>query len=378
MIIGIHYSEIALKGGNRNYFEKRLKDNIKKTLKGEKYESIERLRDRFIIALVKDSNAKNILEKLKKVFGINHIYMASRVKKDISSILEKSEEIFDQVPKKTSFKVNASRADKDFPLNSMEINKKIGEALFEKGFPVDVKKPKVMLFIDILKDYVLIYTKKIKCNGGLPVGSSGKAVVLFSGGIDSPVASWEIMKRGCAPVYVHFHALRPEDAEKSKIPELVKILNEYSNYSKLYLIPYDIFQVHSPKENDMIVFRRFINRVAEKIAEDEGAIVLVTGESIGQVGSQTLQNISVINDAVEMPIIQPLITENKEDIINKAKKIGTYDLSIKEYKDCCSIISREAKTKTKLDYVKKSEKEMDLDNIIEETLKSAKIIEFRK
>ena len=375
--VGIHYSEIALKGGNRPYFEKKLKENIKKAVKNENYEKITRIHDRILIKLDKKSNKTRITDKLKKVFGISHVYIAFSCDKEVDLIIKKSKKLI--IDKNKTFKVQSSRRDKNFTLNSLEINEKIGESLYNDGYKVDVKNPDTILFIDILDDIVLLYTEKIKCHGGLPVGSSGKALVLFSGGIDSPVASWEIMKRGCAPVYVHFHALQNNTkVESSKITRLIKTLTEYSNFSKLYIVPYDIFLVGFQGKNDMVIFRRFINRVAEQIAKEEDAKVLVTGESIGQVSSQTLENISVIEEVTKMPIIRPLITMNKDDIIRKAREINTFDDSIEEYKDCCSIVSREGKTKTKLKDVSYTEDKIDLDKMIKETLENTTTLDIRK
>ncbi|MBI4018638.1 MAG: tRNA 4-thiouridine(8) synthase ThiI [Candidatus Aenigmarchaeota archaeon] len=375
-MIGVHYSEIALKGQNRGYFEKSLRQNVRRMLKGEEC-SIESVHDRILIRLLPGANEKSIGEKLQCVFGISHFYPAFSCGKSIEEIGLKAREIFQQVPKDKTFKVKSSRADKKFPIDSQELNRRLGEIFYNDGYTVDVKKPDVTLHVDIIKDFALVYTEKTACYGGMPVGTSGKVVVLFSGGIDSPVASWYAMKRGCRPVYVHFHAMRSNaDAAKSKIGRLVQSLCRYSGRAKLYLVPYDTFQVSCASDYELVVFRRFINRVAEKIAALEGAKVLVTGESIAQVASQTLDNMAAIEEAVKIPIIRPLAGMNKDEIIAKAEEIGTYELSLGDYKDCCSIVSRHPRTKANLEKIKADEEKMNIEKLAEETLAQAEMYIF--
>ncbi|MBI4014730.1 MAG: tRNA 4-thiouridine(8) synthase ThiI [Candidatus Aenigmarchaeota archaeon] len=368
--IGIHYPEISLKGNNRQYFVRKLRDNMRKALKGELF-SVETLRDRIVINFTPDSGKARIAEKLKNVFGISHFYLARSCGRDMRKMKEEAAAL---LSKNKTFKIKSSRAAKDF-LNSPEINKAMGEELEKNGYIVDLEKPEVTLYVDILKDRALLYTEKIRCAGGLPVGSSGKAVVLFSGGIDSPVAAWHMMKRGCRPVYVHFYALRnAEEAKKSKIGTLVDKLSKYSQAARLYLVPYDLFALSVAGRNELILFRRFMNRVAERIAEKENAKALVTGESVGQVASQTLDNISASEEAVTLPILRPLIGMNKDEIIAKAEEIGTYQESIKEYKDCCSIIAVHPKTRAKLDEIKEDEAKIDMDALVTKTLEKAEIV----
>lgn len=377
--IGIHFSELALKGQNRPYFRKKLRDNIKKALKGQAFGAIENLHDRILIKLSRDSGRDEISGRIKNIFGVSHFYFACSCKKTVESIREESGKLFSGTPKSKTFKVAASRSDKEFPVNSMELNRRIGEFLYNQGYKVDIKKPDITLYIDVIKHSALVYTEKVRCQGGLPVGSSGKVVVLFSGGIDSPVAAWYAMRRGCRPVYVHFHALRNnKEAMKSKIGKLIETLNKYSRTARVYLVPYDIFQLSSPGKNELVLFRRFINRIAERIAEQEGAKALVTGESVGQVASQTLDNINAIEEAVKIAIIRPLAGFTKEEIIDKAKEIGTFELSIQDYKDCCSIISRHPKTKAKLDEIKREEERMNIEKLLEKTMKNIEVVSVKE
>ena len=372
--IGIHYPEISLKGDNRPYFVRKLRDNTRKALKGESF-SVETLHDRMLVNLTDDSDKTRIASKLRKVFGISHFYFARSCERDMRKMNEEAAAL---LGKEKTFKIKSSRAAKDF-LSSPEINKAMGEELEKTGYVVDLEKPKVTLFIDILKDRALLYTEKIKCPGGLPVGSSGKVAVLFSGGIDSPVAAWHMMKRGCRPVYVHFYALRnAEEVKTSKIGELVRKLSEYSNTARLYIVPYDLFAVSVVGRNELILFRRFMNRIAEKISQKENAKALVTGESVGQVASQTLDNIAASDEVVTMPILRPLVGMNKDEIIEKAILIGTYEASIKEYKDCCSIIAVHPKTRAKLGEIKEDEGKLNMDELIEKTLERAEIVVYGK
>ncbi|HLD84009.1 MAG TPA: tRNA uracil 4-sulfurtransferase ThiI [archaeon] len=373
-VIGVNYSEIALKGQNRGYFERKLRQNVRRALKGEQCD-VEGLPDRILVRPLPGADEKSIGAKLKCVFGISHFYPAFSCGKSVDEISRKAQEIFAGIGKEKTFKVKCSRSDRTFPIGSQELNRQIGEILYNSGRKVDVKKPDIVLYADILKDSALVYTEKTPCYGGLPAGSSGRVTVLFSGGIDSPVAAWYAMKRGCQPVYVHFHAMRSNaEAAKSKIAKLVERLCIFSGRVRLYLVPYDVFQVNCSSDYELVLFRRFINRVAEKIAQLEGAQALVTGESIAQVASQTLDNIAAIEEAVKMPIIRPLAGMNKDEIIAKAQEIGTYDLSIEDYKDCCSIVSRHPKTKANLEKIKADEERMNIEKMAEETLALAEAV----
>ena len=370
-VIGVNYSEIALKGQNRPYFEKSLRQNVRRMLKGEEC-VVEGVCDRILVRLLPGADEKSIGGKLKCVFGISHFYPAFSCGKSIEEIGAKAREIFAGIGKDRTFKVKSSRADKTFPVDSQELNRRLGEIFYNDGYRVDVKKPDVTLHVDILKDFALVYTEKTPCHGGMPVGTSGRVIVLFSGGIDSPVAASYAMKRGCRPVYVHFHAMRSNaDAAKSKIAKLVKSLCRYSGRAKLYLVPYDTFQVNCTSDYELVLFRRFINRVAEKIADVEGAKALVTGESIAQVASQTLDNMAAIEEPVKIPVIRPLAGMNKDEIIAKAEEIGTFELSIEDYKDCCSIVSRHPRTKANMEKIKTDEEKMGIEKMVQETLAQA-------
>lgn len=355
-MIVCHYSEIALKGKNRAFFEKKLVDQIKRVLPGKK---VKRISGRIII---EDSeNTKG----LNKVFGISYFAIAKKCSSDIKEIKRVSLGLLKEKKFKT-FRISARRADKDFPLSSREINEKVGEYILKKikGIKVKLKKPDIACFIDIVGNSALLYLKKRRGPGGLPVGSSGKAVSLISGGIDSPVSSFYTLKRGVELIYVHFHSY-PYTSDESikKVKRIIEKLSQYQGKTKLYLIPFEKIQKEillktNPKYR-VVLYRRQMMKIAEKIAKKEKALALVTGESIGQVSSQTLWNIRTIDQAVKLPVFRPLIGYDKEEIVNAAKKIKTFDISIIPDQDCCSLfIPKHPGTKIEVKQVLEQEKKL--------------------
>ncbi len=372
----VHYGEISLKGQNRRYFEKKLARNIKEALPAGA--DVRRLRSRMIVS-AGGHDAEGIVSALSKIPGISNFCFASRCG-DFESLKSKAIGLLDGNIEGKTFKVVA--AGDGFPMGSSEIEKELGAAIVEKyGIRARMKSPDVTVYVETFDSEAYVYTEKIPGPGGLPVGSSGRVISLLSGGIDSPVSSWLVMKRGCRPFFAHFHALRSnEEAESSKISGLIKALLPYCLRTKVYYIPYSFFQIatsHIPPEYEVIVFRRFMNRVAEEIAKRERAKGIVTGESIAQVASQTLDNMIASEDATHLPVIRPLAAMDKEEIILIAKKLGTYDISIRDYKDCCSIVSRHPKTRPKLEKVKELESTIDVGRLIEDTLAASKVVSYK-
>jgi len=283
-----------------------------------------------------------------------------------------------------TFKIKTKRLNKSYSLNSPEINRKIGEYLLENtlNLKVKMKDQEYTLYLDILeKDKALIYSEKIKGPGGLPTGTAGNVISLVSSGFDSPVASYQIMKRGARIIFVHFHSYpQTNKASLNNVKKIVKILNQYQFKSILYLVPFLNIQkeIHlkcSPALK-IILYRRLMIRMAEILAKKEGAKALVTGESLGQVASQTLENIQAINEASSLPILRPLVGTDKEDIINQARIIGTFEISSAPYEDCCSLfVPKHPETKAKLSDVLNEEKKIDLNEMINKALnKIEKII----
>lgn len=377
--IVIHYSEIALKGQNRSNFEKILLANINKKLEREEYEKIEKKLSRILVRLNKNESAERICDKLKQVFGIKWLSPAFAIEKNLE-ILEK-EIIKAAAPyKEKTIKIETKRADKNFPITSLEISKRLATILEKNGFKMELKKTEVRIFVEVLNDEIIIAYKRIEGKGGLPLGCSGKVLCLFSGGIDSPVAAWLMMRRGCSTDLLHVHSFPSlENIRESKIEKIRKKLEEYSpNSIKLYAVPYDEFYANAvsfPEREEAVLFRRFIVKVANKIAEKEGYLGLVMGDNIGQVASQTLENIAVVDEASKIPIYRPLLTMSKEEIIRLAQKIGTYEASIEKYKDCCSLVApKHPATKVNKKKIELAEKKADINKIVEKTLEKIEII----
>jgi thiamine biosynthesis protein ThiI len=279
-----------------------------------------------------------------------------------------------------SFRVDTRRGQKTFPHTSVEINQRVGAYIKDKsGARVDLEKAERTCWIEISEHYALMYTERQRGPGGLPAGTSGKVIVLLSGGIDSPVAAWKMIKRGCRAVFVHFHSFpytNKESQEKAK--QIAARLAEYQFRSKLYLIPFAEVQRHimvdTPIETRVILYRRYMMRLAEQIANRERVRVLVTGDSVGQVASQTIENIDVISRAVPMPILRPLVGDDKVDIVDLARHIGTYDISIQPDQDCCSLfVPKHPETKAGIQQVEESEKRLEVAEAMKQALDSAEV-----
>lgn len=379
----IHYYEIALKGKNRPFFENKLIENIKKILKNNDYDFIRKYQGRIILKLNKKSNEKIILRKLKKVFGIAYFVFAFKSDPDIQVLGKNILEIIKE-KEFEDFKIETKRADKQFYLNSQQINEKIGAFIKEKlNKKVSLEKPKLTIFIEWLKDGAFFYFKKYKGLAGLPVGTSSKVISLISSGFDSPVASYLLMKRGCQIVFVHFYSYPQTSlASKEAVEKIVRILNKYQFYSKIYFIPFLDIQKkivsNSPPSYRVIFYRRAMLRIAELIAKKEKALALVTGDSVGQVASQTLENIYAISEATTLPILRPLIGINKEEIINLSKKIGTFKISSFAVNDCCNLfIPTHPETKANLEEIKKIEAKFNIDDLLNIAFKNCIIKEIK-
>ena len=396
-----HYGEIALKRGNRKFFEDKLISNIKAAFEKQApgnfsaeggpafgWEFVKRISGRILIKLSENgqsaswrTNARcQMSDVLKNIFGIVHFSFAVSTEQNIESIQKAALELLKEKKFKT-FRISAKRAEKKFPLNSQQINEKVGEFILNKlKIKVNLENPDVAVFIEIVEKSAFIYLEKIKGPGGLPAGSSGKGIVLISGGIDSPVASYFAMKRGVEAVYLHFHSY-PFTSKNSieRVKQLVGILNKFQQKSKLILIPFSEIQqkiVSSkiPEKLRVVLYRRFMMRIAEIIAGKENAFVLITGESIGQVASQTLENIKAIEEAVKIPILRPLAGFDKEETIVLARNICTFETSILPCDDTCSLFAPlHPETKANIKSVKLAEKKLNAKKIIAEAIKNSQV-----
>jgi len=360
----IHYGELSLKGRNRSLFEDKLKENIERETGGR----VTKYRGRFVLE-------NGDPELLKYVFGISWYAEALRVDKNYNSIRDVIlSKVDKELPGKSSFAVFVKRSDKNFHHTSMELENDIGREISRSyDIKVNLKNPELSVFIEIADDVYVHFTKKQGLKG-LPVDVSGNVLSLLSGGIDSPVASYLMMKRGCRVNFIHFHVFSKNTlVNDTKMRYVFEILNKYQCNSRIYLVPYYQFEMAVLKAvnirgNEIILFRRFMVRVAERISLQNGFKALVTGDSLGQVASQTMENIAQITKTVSIPIFQPLIAYDKQEIVDLAKKIETYELSIENYKDCCSIVSSNPRTKADTKQILALEERMNIDEVIEKTL----------
>ena len=341
MIALVHYGEIGLKGKNRRHFEERLAANMRKALLPAKPKvKIEQKR----IFVEGKLNEKKTKEALGKVFGIEWFALAEECAPTLEGIWKCTKKNLKKVEGKT-FGVKTRRSDKNFPIKSMELSAEIGGRIHEAtGAKVDLGNPEVTVHIIVMQKKAFVHFEKIKGLGGLPVGSAGQVLCLMSGGIDSPVAAWLMMKRGCVVDFLHVHSFeKNEDLAGTKIEKLVKILDGYQQRrAKLLAVPYAGFYARTgeiERRYELVVFRKYLYALAEKIAQKRGYLGIVSGDSLGQVASQTLENIAAAQQGLEVPVFRPLISMDKMEIVSIAEKIGTYKESTTEYQDCCSLVS---------------------------------------
>lgn len=381
-VIIIRYCELYLKGKNRGYFERLFAVNIERSLKGIRHE-LRRKSGRYLIEGFEDNDVDIILAKLCKVFGIHTLSVAYKVSSDFDNIYAAVRLV---APVCGTFKVETHRADKTFPMNSMQLSAAIGGRLLDdvKSLSVDVHSPEHVVNIDVREDGTsLVFGSFIKGAGGMPVGSAGKGLLLISGGIDSPVAGHMIAKRGMSLDCVHFHSYPYTNMQaKEKVIDLAKILSEYACGMNLHVIKVTHIQeeIHKKCNGEYMVtlLRRFMMRIAEKIAESCGAQCIITGESLGQVASQTIEGMTSSNAVIErLPVLRPLCGFDKNEIIERSKDIGTYDISILPYEDCCTVfLPKHPVTRPKMEDVLSEEAKLDVEALVAEALSTLELIKF--
>lgn len=386
----VKYGEIAIKGKNRYLFENRLVDTIKKGLKELGFFSVKKEQGRIMVEPSEDNliDEQIVIDKLSRIFGI--VGVAYGTKEEEVSMEAVKRLAYAHMKKECSdefltFKVETRRADKRFPLNSMEVNAQIGEYLLEElgdKLKVDVHNPDILLMIE-LRNSTYVYSTTHKGAGGMPYGSNGKATLLLSGGIDSPVAGWMIAKRGVEIDAVYFHS-PPYTSEraKEKVIDLGKKVAEYTGSMRVHVVPFTEIQMtiyeKCPHIQLTLIMRRIMMRIAEKIAKTNGSMALITGESIGQVASQTMQSLVVTDSVVTMPVFRPLIGFDKEEIVQISKKIDTYETSILPYEDCCTIfVPKHPETKPRLDIIERSEEILmgTIEEMMDTAIEQMEIIE---
>ena len=374
----VRYGELTLKGTNRKMFVNQLKDNVKRALIPLSGYHVKGKRDRMYIELSPEADINEIIQRLSKVYGIKSISPVIKIDKNEEKINQSAIQLSQDFEKGSTFKVDVKRVDKSFRLDTYELQRQVGGAILKKNnnITVNVKNPDYEIKIEVRMDAIYIYEKVIAGAGGLPVGTGGKTLLMLSGGIDSPVAGIEVMKRGVTVEAIHFHS-PPFTSEKAKdkVIELTRILAERVGPIKLHLVPFTEIQKQINKvvhpRYTMTSTRRMMMRISDKVVHQINANAIVNGENLGQVASQTLKSMYAINHVTATPVLRPLLTLDKEDIIKKAKELGTFETSIQPYEDCCTIFTpKNPVTEPDFDKVIKYESVFNFDEMIENAVEN--------
>jgi thiamine biosynthesis protein ThiI len=379
----VHYQEIALKGKNRPWFLGRLVRNLREAVADLDVKAVRPLMGRIEIVLGPGATREQVGERITRTFGIANFSYAARTTLDLDTI---AAAILEDLGDRTcqSFRVSVRRADKRYPLTSPQVEREVGGRIKEaRGWRVDLGNADLVIHVELLTNEAFYFFGKERGPGGLPTGTAGRVACLLSGGIDSPVAAHRMMKRGCAVTFVHFHSypiLSRASIEKAR--ELVTLLTQWQHRSRLYLVPFgDIQQqvvLAVPGPMRVVVYRRLMMRIAERIARERQAQALVTGDVVGQVASQTLENLAVIGAVATLPVFRPLIGMDKEEITAEAIRIGSYPISIIPDQDCCTLFTpRNPQTRARLASIEAAEAALPIDALVEAAAQSASVEEFR-
>jgi len=379
----VHYQEIALKGRNRPFFISKLVRNLRRQTADLGVKDVRALMGRIEIVLGPDAKYEEIQERLRHVFGIANFSKAGRAKLDLDAIAGAIlTDLEGHQP--ANFRVNAKRGDKTFPMTSPEIEREIGARIHERyKWPVKLDHPEFSVNVELLNREAFYSFGKERGAGGMPTGVSGRVACLMSGGIDSPVAAWRLAKRGCSVVPIHFHSYPfVTRASQEKVREIAGVLSRYQMRTSVRMVPFGELQrqivLSVPAAMRVVLYRRFMLRIAERLARDARAKALVTGEVIGQVASQTLENMTVIAAATTMPILRPLVGMDKDEIIAEAIRIGTYDISIIPDQDCCQLFTpRSPETHARMWQVVEAESKLPIDDLVKAAVEATSIEEFR-
>lgn len=379
----ITYGEIHLKGANRPFFMKKLKDLLKIAVSGDENARISLDDGRYYVRDYEPENEDHLVEKIAKVFGVHSLSRAYETDKDLDVIACAAIRLIKTAAQnKITFKVDTKRADKRFPMKSMDISAKIGEILLDEfaSLKVDLHKPELMVYVEIRQMRAYVYTKKIMGPGGMPVGSSGRCMLLLSGGIDSPVAGYMLAKRGLDVEAIHFYS-PPYTSEraKQKVIDLAGIVRDYCGPIRLHIVPFTKIQeeIYEKCDHELltIIMRRFMMKIAESVAHSRRCEALSTGESLGQVASQTLLSLDSTNKSIDMLVLRPLICFDKIDIINISNKIGTYETSIQPFEDCCTVFTpKHPATRPKMKSIEINELKLDGEKLMDDAIKGIETI----
>jgi thiamine biosynthesis protein ThiI len=369
----LHYHEIGLKRGNRLYFERRLQQNIEKVL-GPGL-TCHRLSGRLVVPLPEGYSVEPLIEPLKTVFGVVYFAVARLCAFDLDELKAAIEPLLER--DFSTFRIHTRRSEKNLPMTSQQVNEILGAFVAQKtGKKVDLGRPDLTVFVELVQGRAFVYADRIEGPHGMPTATGGRAVALISGGIDSPVASYRIMKRGCRLSFVHFHSF-PFTTRQSqdKVLEIVRMLSGYQGHSHIYWVAFAEVQKKivalCPPEARVLFYRRVMLGVSERIARRERAHALVTGDSLGQVASQTLENLRAINEGLQLPVLRPLIGFDKEEIVDQAKRIGTYALSILPDQDCCTLfVPRHPQTRADREFMLRAGRDLSEPDLIQEALQA--------
>lgn len=379
--IVVHYQEIALKGRNRPWFLGRLLRNLRHAVSDLDVEAVRPLAGRIEVVLGGASFGA-VAERLRRVFGVANFSHAGRTALDLDAL---TDAILRDLGDRTcrSFRVSARRADKRFPLTSPQVERELGGRVKQaRGWAVDLDDPDLVIHIELLASEAFYFFGKERGPGGLPTGTAGRVACLLSGGIDSPVAAYRMMKRGCVATFVHFHSYPIlSRASQEKARDLVRLLTEWQQRSRLYLVPFGDLQqqvvLRVPAPMRVVVYRRLMLRIAERIARARGAQALVTGDVVGQVASQTLENLAVVGSVATLPIFRPLVGMDKDEITAEARRLGTYGISIIPDQDCCTLFTpRNPLTRARLAQVEAAERELPVADLVERATEGAVAEDF--
>jgi len=379
----VHYQEIALKGNNRPWFIARLARNLRQATADLGVRDVRVLMGRIELVLDADVSWPAVRERLARVFGVANFAKAGRAPLDVETIASAILQDLDGTISPRTFRVSARRADKRFPLTSPQIEREVGGRIKEaRGWTVNLDDPEFTIHVEALTNEAFYYFGKELGAGGMPVGVSGRVACLLSGGIDSPVAAWRLMRRGCRVLLVHFHSYPIlSRASQEKVRELARLLAQYQFHSRLFLVPFGEIQqqvtLTVPPPLRVVIYRRLMMRIAERIAKDHRAQALVTGEVVGQVASQTLENLASINEVVSMPVLRPLIGMDKDEITAEAQRLGTYPVSIIPDQDCCTLFTpRHPATKARSQDIERAETTLPIAEIVDRATAAATVEEY--
>ena len=380
----VHYHEVGLKGRNRASFERQLKSNIQKALSSFDDVRVSRISGRLLVEAQNHDQAVEVAGIIAMTPGVVRVSRGLRVSRELTEINRTALQLLCQSEPFNSFKVAARRANTEYPLDSMQLNQLVGKYLCDElpEKTVRMSEPDVKLHVEIIEASAYVYTDTLKAIGGLPVGSSGAVVCLLSAGLDSPVAAWRMIRRGATVIGLHFSG-RPQTPATSEylVSQIAEVLNRSGGIDALFVVPFGEYQrqiaATVPPGLRIIFYRRLMFAVANRVAAVNRARALVTGESLGQVASQTLENIQVIDAVAKYPVLRPLIGSDKQEIINESERLGTYDISIQNHEDCCTLfMPRNPETRSKLSVVEPIWAELPIDQWLDDIMNEIEVLPF--